>query len=126
MLALLLSATAVTAAPAGSDGISMAKRVVAAIKGETPFQDGDFLRPLEASDKAALRRFAPCRVENVAYVLTADPTEPNAYVENHDWVGVSFGCKGVPSETPVGITLHLRSGKIGVIETHNADLMRDK
>jgi len=120
-LALLV---AVAAPPTAADGNSVAKRLVAAIKSGTEFQGSDFERPLEASDRAALHAFAACRVGNIAYALTADPTEPDTYVENRDWVMVGFGCKGVSDQTPVGITLHLHNGKIGTIETHNADLMR--
>jgi hypothetical protein len=38
-------------------------------------------------------------------------------------ISVRFGCKGVPWDMPVGISLHLEGGKIARIETHNADLM---
>jgi hypothetical protein len=41
-------------------------------------------------------------------------------------VAVGFHCKGVSQETPVGITLHLKGGKVEQIETHNADLMRTR
>ena len=126
MIALALLAAAAAAAPAGGDGIAMAKRLVAAIKGEAEFQQADFSRPLGDEDRAALRRFGACRVGSIGYTLTADPTEPNTYVEDHDWVSIAFACKGVPSATPAGISLHLRNGRIGVIETHNADLMRAK
>ena len=112
------------AAPATDDGIAMAKRVTAAIKGQAEFQDSDFVRPLEASDKAALRGFAPCKVEEITHTLMADPTERDTYMSNPNEVLVRFGCKGVPSSTPVGITLELRNGRIETVETHNADLMK--
>lgn len=115
-----------SAAPAGSDGISMAKRVAAAIKGEAEFQDSDFARPLQASDKATLRQFASCKVGNIAYALIRDPKEPDTYSEDPDFIGIALDCKGVSPETPVAVSLHLKDGKIATIETHNADLMRNK
>ena len=105
-------------------GIKMARRLTAAIKGEADFQDSDFAHPLEAADKAALRQFAQCKVGGITYMLTADPSEPDTYSQNPNEVLVHFGCKGVSEQTPVGVTLHLRGGKIEQVETHNADLMR--
>ena len=125
MTALMLAIALGAAAPASADpGIAMAQRLTAAIKGEAQFQDGDFARPLEAGDKAALRRFAPCKVERIDYTLKPDPEEADTYVTNRDDVLVTYVCTGVPGSTPVGLSLHLDGGKIGTIETHNADLMR--
>ena len=125
MITLALTLALAAASPAtGADGMSMAKRLVAAIKGEAEFQNADFARPLEAGDKAALRRFAPCKVAEVTYTLLPDPVEQDTYVQNPNDVLVRLGCRGVSPETPVGISLHLSNGKIDKIETHNADLMR--
>jgi hypothetical protein len=124
ILTLFLGLAASTATPTGGDGIAMAKRVVAAIKGEAQFQDSDFVRPLAVADKAALQPFAACKVTNIAYALVPDPKERDTYSEDPNFVGVGLDCKGVPAETPVGISLHLKDGKIATIETHNADLMR--
>ena len=122
-LALLIAGAA---APIAADGISVAKRLVAAIQGKAQFADGDFVRPLEASDKAALRTFASCRVAHVDYMLMPDPTETETYTQNHDEVMVIFNCKGAPVDSPAGLSVYLKSGKIGTIETHNADLMRTR
>ena len=119
--ALLLGAAG---APPADDAMVVAKRLTTAIQGRAEFQDADFVRPLQASDKAALRRFGPCKVEEIGYTLKADPTERDAYITDRDRVLVRLGCKGVPSSTPVGLQLHLQNGRIGTIETHNADLMK--
>ncbi len=105
-------------------GIAIAQRLAAAIRGEIPFQDSDFAQPLQASDKAALRQFAACKVGGITNMLTADPDEPDTYSLNPNEVLIHFGCKGVSEQTPVGVTLHLSGGKVEQIETHNADLMR--
>jgi len=126
VFAILVGVAGASPAPAGSGGIAMAKRLTAAIKGEAEFHDSDFSRPLEPSDKAALRGFAPCKVENITYTLAADPTEPDTYVRNPNEVLVRFGCKGVSIKTPVGLSLHFRNGRIETVETHNADLIRKR
>jgi hypothetical protein len=122
-LALILAFAAVAASPA-DDGIAIAKRLSAAIKGQAEFQNSDFARPLEASDMAALRGFAPCRITNIYHMLKPDPVERDTYVQNPDQVVVMFGCKGVPINSPAALTLHLRNGKVVRVETHSADLMR--
>ena len=124
MFAILVGVAGPAAASPPGDGIAMANRVTAAIKGAADFQDGDFVRPLGAGEKAALRRFAACGVAQTDYTLKADPTEEDAYVRNPDRVLVEFACDGVPRGTPVGISLHLQGGRIVTVETHNADLMR--
>jgi len=124
ILGLAMLAGAAPAAALPADGLAVAKRVVAAIKGGTEFQDADFARALGAEDKAALRRFASCKVAEITYTLMPDPIERDTYIQNRNDVLVRFGCKGVSTSTPVGLSLHLNGGKIETIETHNADLMR--
>ena len=110
-------------ASAPADGMTLAKRVTAAIKGATDFQDVDFVRPLSSTSKAALRKFASCKVDEIEHWLKADPGEPDTYVTDPDNVLVRYNCKGVPSATPAGLSLRLREGKIATIEMHNADLV---
>ncbi|HKX91963.1 MAG TPA: hypothetical protein VJM15_06010 [Sphingomicrobium sp.] len=124
MILMILLAAAAPPAAVHTDGIAMAKRLTAAIKGEAEYQAGDFARPLEPADKAALHQFARCKVSRITYMLTADPNEPNTYFTNRDEVLVGFNCKGVPSDSPAAISLYLKDGKIATIETHNADLMK--
>jgi hypothetical protein len=106
--------------------ISAGKRVVAAIKGKAEFEDADFVKPLTAGDKAALRRFAGCKVRRVRHTGTPVPGDLFTIVENPNEVGIGFDCKGVPYETPAGISLRFQNGKIVKVETHNADLMRPR
>ena len=124
MLMILLGAATASPVADGNDGLAMAQRLTAAIRGEAAFRDSDFATPLEAGDKAALRRFGSCKVAEISYTLLPDPTERDTYVQNPNDVLVRLGCKGVPTTTPVGLSVHLKDGKIGTIETHNADLMR--
>ncbi|HEX6741197.1 MAG TPA: hypothetical protein VF079_05315 [Sphingomicrobium sp.] len=124
ILGLVALAAASSQHSATGDGIAVAKRLVAAIRGEAQFQDGDFATTPGADDKAALRRFARCKVELIDYTLLPDPEERDTYVHNPNSVLVAFGCRGVPSDHAAGLTLHLKDGKIGTIETHNADLVK--
>ena len=119
ILAVLVGA----AAPSGTDGISMTKRVVAAIRGEVQFQDSDFVHPLRTREKATLREFAGCRTDRIFYMLKPVPAERDTYVENPDDIFVIFACKGVPIGSPAAMSVHLKDGKISTIETHNADLL---
>ena len=57
-------------------------------------------------------------------MLMAEPNNPNVLVRQFNDISISLGCKGAPWDMPVGISLHLESGKIARIETHNADLMK--
>jgi hypothetical protein len=100
----------------------MAKRLVAAIKGQAEFRDADFVKPLGDADKAALRQFAACRANYIDYAGIATK-DPNVIIRNYNDVSIMFACKGVPSNSPVGISLNLQDGKIATIETHDADLM---
>ena len=122
-LALLLIAGDQSDHPVAKQGIAMGERLVAAIKGKAAFQDRDFVKPLAEADKAALRRFAKCKVTNIGHMALADPKDPNVLVRQFNDVSVSLKCKGAPWDMPVGISLHLENGKIARIETHNADLM---
>ena len=106
-----------------TDGIAMAKRFNSAISGQSEFHDADFVRPLDAAEKAALRRFGQCKVDDVSYRWMPDPVEEDTYIRNRNQVLVTYGCPGVPQTTPAGITLHLKNGRIGTLETHNADLL---
>jgi hypothetical protein len=125
MSALMFAIVFAAAAPASADpGIGMAQRLTAAIKRGAPFQESDFARPLGATDEAALRRFAPCKVELIDHTLLPDPEEKDTYVHNPDSVLVTFACRGVPADKAAGISLHLKDGKIATIETHNADLVK--
>ena len=128
-IAILIGA----AAPAPNNpeklGIAIAKRLVAAIDGQSDYQDADFAKPLGKDDKAALRQFGECKVTNIDYMenaLNPRARYPTVFVRDFNNVSVLFGCKGVSWDTPVGISLHLQDGKIATIETHNADLMRTK
>jgi hypothetical protein len=35
-------------------------------------------------------------------------------------------CAGARTDLPIGLSLHLEEGKIRRVETHNADLLRDR
>jgi hypothetical protein len=109
---------------ADAEGIAIARRLTAAIKGEAAFQESDFAHPLGAADKAALRQFRQCKVGGITYMLTADPEDKDTCSLNPNDVLVQFGCKGVSEQTPVGVMLQLSGRKIEQVETHNADLMR--
>lgn len=121
-LALLLSATAAQTG-ADTDGVAVGKRLVAAIKGKAEFADADFSKKLGEQDKAALRQFGNCRVRGVSQGLLRSAERPDVFIEDPNLIYIRLGCKGVPSDTPVGITLHMEAGKVKKVETHNADLM---
>jgi hypothetical protein len=123
-LAILLSFVGNSQENAVSHGTAVAERLVAAIKGGAEFQDADFEKRLGEADKAVLRRFATCKVTHIGYAMNFLPKRSDVLVRDFNHVAVGFGCKGVPRDTPVGISLYLRDGKIAKIETHNADLMR--
>jgi len=118
---LVVSQAAATISP---ESLALAERFAAAVEGKSEFQDADFVTPLTESDKAALRSFAKCRVRDVGFVAIPDPTESNTSSPDPARLGVRFRCKGVSPRTPVAISLHLDAGKIGTLETHNAELMR--
>ena len=107
-----------------NDGLAIGKRLMAAIKGTTPFEQADFAKPLAESSMAELRRFAACKTTDVHYTLLPHPRRQNVFVRNFNRVALGFDCPGVPRDTPVGISFELSQGKISHIETHNADLMR--
>ena len=117
---LLLSQAATTVSP---EGLALAERFAAAVKGEADFQDTDFVSPLTEGDKAALRSMAKCKVRDIGYVAIPDPVESNTASPDPNRLGVRFRCKGVSPLTPVAISLHLDGGKIGTVQTHNTELM---
>ena len=106
------------------ESLAMAERFAAAINGKMDFRDEDFVTPLTESDKGALKSFAKCKVLDVGFVAIPDPTESDSVSPDPNQLGVRFRCKGVPSRTPVAISLHLDAGKIETVQTHNADRMR--
>ena len=106
------------------EGIKKAERFAAAIEGKAEFQDADFTKALSAQDKAALRSFGKCKVQQVGYATKAHPLLKNTVEQDLDRLGVALDCAGVAPETPVAISLHLQDGRIQRVETHNADLMR--
>ena len=118
---LVVSQAAATVSP---ESLALAERFAAAVAGKTEFRDTDFVAPLTESDKAALRPFAKCSVRDVGYVAIPDPTESDTVSPDPNRLGVRFRCKGVSARTPVAILLHLDAGRIGTIETRNAELMR--
>ena len=118
---LFVAQAATTTSP---EGLALAERFASAVKGETDFEDADFIKPLSAGDKIALRSFGNCRVRHVGYVAIPDKTQSNTVSANPNQLGLDFKCAGVPARTPVAISLHLEAGKIATIETHNAELMR--
>ena len=118
---LVVSQAAATVSP---ESLALAERFAAAVAGKTEFQDADFVTPLAESDKAALRPFAECKVWDVGNVAIPDPTESDTASPDPNRLGVRFRCKGVSARTPVAILLHLEAGKIGTVETRNAELMR--
>ncbi|MEO7364813.1 MAG: hypothetical protein ABIW03_00670 [Sphingomicrobium sp.] len=124
LIALLLTSGEQSHATDANNGIAIGKRLVAAIKGKAVFQDADFVKALGERDKTALRRFATCKASSIDYIMHLHPTRPNVVIRNLNLVAVGFDCKGVPWDTPVGISLFLNGGKISKIEIHNADLMR--
>ena len=125
---MLLSLAMLSAAPMGatrsSQEIKAGWRVVAAIKGKAEFQDSDFLEPLTAGDKAALRQFGTCKVTRVNHTGTTVSIRPFVVVENPNEVSIGLDCRGAPDDMPVGISLQFKNGKIIKVETHNADLMK--
>ena len=124
MLLAFLGSMGQPQSPDPRAGIAVAKRLVAAMKGQAPFEQSDFEAQLRDADKAALRRFGACKVGNIDYAWQAIPQHPNEYLQDFNEVEISFACRGVSQDTPVGISLHLHDGKIQTVETHNADLMK--
>ena len=124
ILSMFLTAGDQSNDPYAKQGIAMAERLVAAIKGTSEFLDADFAKPLAEADKVALRGFAKCKVRHIGHMLMADPKKPNVLVRQFDDISVGLDCKGATRDLPIGISLHLQDGKIAKIETHNADLMR--
>ena len=127
-MTLLLIAALAAAQPdqatKSSPEIDVGKRLVAAIKGKADFVDADFAKPLTSADKSALRQFAGCKVRHVQHTGTPLPNKPFTIVENPNDIGIGLDCKGVPYDSPVGISLRFENGKVVKVETHNADLMR--
>ena len=123
LLAMLLTSSAQPSAAQIDAGLAAAKRLVAAIEGSADFQSADFVTPPRDVDKAALRRLGGCKVTKLGYVLAPTGEKRDEYYKDFNDVAVMFGCKGVPQDTPVAISLHLEDGKIATIETHNADLV---
>jgi hypothetical protein len=125
---MLLSLAMMSAAPMGatrsSQEIKAGWRVVAAIKGKAEFQDSDFLKPLTAGDKAALRQFGTCKVTRVNHTGTAVSTRPFVVVEDPNEVSIGLDCRGAPDDMPVGVSLQFQDSKIVKVETQNADLIK--
>jgi len=115
-----------SAVPATDAEVKVAQRLAAAIRNSAAFNESDFVRPPGPVSQAALRRLSSCKVDSVDHWLKPDPTEQDAYIQNPDKVAVTYLCDGVPATTPVVITLRLQNGKIAMIETHNADLLKSK
>jgi hypothetical protein len=124
VFALLIGAAGQTDGLQDVDGIAIGKRVVAAVTGETDFQDSDFAKPLTQEDKTALRNFNQCGFERVIFRKTAFPKVVSVSNADPNEVKVWFVCKGVPASIPVGFSLLLRDGKIASVETHNAEYLR--
>jgi len=109
-----------------SPEVDVGKRLVAAIKGKAEFHDADFMKPLVDADKAALRRFAACKVSNINHAGTPLPNNVFTVVEDPNQIVIGLDCKRVPYSTPAGISLVFENGKVVKVETHNADLLRVK
>ena len=122
--AILAGLAAQAPEPVAVDGIAIGKRMVAAIKGKSDFQEADFSKPLQELEKESLRSFGKCRLERITYRTESFPKLLASSVADPDVVRVSYACKGVPRDTPVSLSLHLKSGRIASVEMHNADLMR--
>jgi hypothetical protein len=126
LVLLALTLAAAQASPA-ADGLAIAKRFVAAIEGKAEFADADYRRTLKDSEKAALRRFGnSCSIKNVGYAYRPSPNDRNVFVEDYDFVSISMECAGARPDYPIGLSLHLAEGKIRKVETHNADLLKDR
>jgi hypothetical protein len=53
-------------------------------------------------------------VNYIDHALAEDPKRPNVFVRKFNDVAVGLACKGVPMDTPVGISLHLRISRVDV------------
>ena len=122
-LAMLLVPADQSVEAVSRQNIAVARRLVAAIKGKSDFQDADFAKSLSEPDRSALRRFGVCKVKFIDHPGSIDPKEPEFMIPDFDRVSVGLNCEGVSAKTPVALSLHLQNGKIATIETHNADLM---
>ncbi|MBY8828272.1 hypothetical protein [Hephaestia mangrovi] len=107
-----------------SEQDAVAKRFVAAVQDKRDYEDSDFVTPLREKDKQFFASFAKCRYRYTSHLVNDTPQKPGAYVEVPDEIIIGWKCKGVPAETPVGLTLVFSGTKIEKIETHNVDLMK--
>jgi hypothetical protein len=123
--ALALSAAFALPAHAKSDEqLKAARKFVEAVRGKQDYSGIAFVTPLGAEAKGELARFAKCSVATVNHGLRQDPHHLNSFNLSPDEVEVVGKCRGVPDNTPAGITLHFEGNRISSIETSNFDLIQ--
>ena len=118
----------------GAPAEGLTQRLISAMKGNRLFRPADFVQPLGQADEHVLRQLGSCGVDYFAHPASAEMDNLSAQqlVEADEIqldpsrVIVRLKCAGVPEETPVGLMLHLVNGKIGRVETYNAEFVKTR
>lgn len=114
-----------TPALAGEDEQrATADRLLQAIYGQMPYTQSDFVDFPSDASRESLEILGKCDPLNVNRPLLSVEEMSNTFVEVPDSLAITFDCDGVPSRTPVGISLSFQGDRIALIETHNFDLLR--
>lgn len=130
-LPLLLSASAAFTQAEGASAapiqvvmrqeIAVARRLVAAIRNERPYEDSDFITPLSQSDKASLSAFSTCSADSVGHNLDVHPSRPNTLVRVPGSISIRWRCRQRSRGMPTHLSIELKNGRIETIATHVSD-----
>jgi hypothetical protein len=101
--------------------VAVARRLVAAIRNERPYEDSDFITPLSQADKASLAVFSRCSADTVGHSLVAHPRRPSTWVRVPGAVSIRWRCRGRSRGEPTHLSIELKSGRIESLATHLSD-----